>query len=277
MPIIIGSDPKKSSSNLPKKPRVLLKTAVPMLTGRPTSTIGWFSSTYKTLGDRFDSLQKQVEAIISQKGTSVSFEKGNATPSSSYLNTVVDLTDDKLKIKSFFSKEYNTTVEAYICGFNTLSTTYNKKSIKMLVPTIGFKINGGFIAVSSESIDPEYFSSLDKSMIALLDEISMTEFYDALMRYYFNTDFNDMLSKMPKIGKNTYSDIDIVESYKIIKSINGLIKFNAAQLSAFVTSLITETNDYAKLKQIILQFPELTFASLSQQFEALEPTLKPLI
>lgn len=280
MPIIIGNTPS-STNNKPKPTRVLLKNAVPMLTGRPTSTIGWFSSTYLSLADRYDSFQKQIEAIITKKGTNVHFEKSNDRISDSEANMLTILTEDTFKIKEFYSNTLNEDVVAYFVGFTTMSATIDKKAIKMLVPNIYFKTqSSSYSLVSYENIDPDSYRSLTKADLDLLSEISMTEFYDTLMRYYFNTDFHKMLTDIPKNAQKhitTPNDIDTVMTYKNIKDINHLIKFNAAQLSTFVTSLVTETKDYAKLKQILLQFPELTFASLSQQFELLEPTLPPLI
>lgn len=279
MPVIIGANSTKTSA--PKQARVLLKNAVPMLTGRPTSTIGWFSNTYLNLSDRFDSFQKQVEAIITKKGTNVHFEKSNTQIPSRHAQLLTTLTGDTFKIKSFYSNSFGLDVTAYFVGFTTMSATIDKKTTKLLIPSIYFDTdNNQHAFISSKNIDPDDYESLGKNEIDLLSEISMTEFYDTLMRYYFNTDFHKMLTSIPKNAKKHSSnpdDIDTVIVYKSIKDINTLVKFNAAQLSAFVSSLIAETSDYAKLKQVLLQFPELTFASLSQQFELLEPTLPPLI
>lgn len=273
MPVFLNG----KSSQKSKKPSKSLTKYYPLLTGRPTSTIGWFSSANATLFGKFQSMSRTVDAlIVANNGDSPTFTY--AVPDKSYIIDMIALTNkNQFLIASGVPGDYST-YDVFLIGFEKMTTRVAHKQTNILVPVILIMNDSESILVGPSNIDPESWDDLGNPTVQeVLKNISMQELFDHATDYYFNTDMRQLLTDMPVIAKaKSYEDKHILGAYGLVKRYQTTEPFNPIQLGAFVRELTKNSADVPILNQFLLQFPELTFASLSEQFEIAAPTFKSL-
>ena len=267
------------------KPSKSLTKYYPLLTGRPTSTIGWFSSNHKTVFDKIDSMGKTIEALIlANNGDSPEFNVSGSVIDTTEAQRIVELSNhDQFLLAKDVQGSY-TTYDVYLLGFEKMSTSVNHKQTNLLIPIIYATGPNDSFVLSTETMDPQGWTSYTDDIISdVLKNITLQELYDHAMTYYFNTDMRDLLTSMPSMAKQqskksslSLDDKYIIQSYAIIKHFQAAKPFNPIQLGAFVRELTRNSSDVPLLNQLLLQFPELTFASLSEQFELAAPTFPSL-
>lgn len=277
MPVFLKNN---GSNSTPAAPKAKSLTSVnPLLTGRPTSTIGWFNNVSETIADKINTMITTIDGSITANN--------NETPVFNYTEYKQYNAHDLIKLNKNSSLKIKTVrvnytdYDVYFTGFQKMTTSVNGRAINILVPsfiTFDNNPNNHSIAFSAESIDPNTFSTNNFDlMMKILYEVTMTELYEYLIDFYFKTNHRSLLTSMPATAKKEgMSDTEIFNAYTVLKNIVTAPSFNAAQLGDFVQELRTHTSDIASLSQLMLQFPELTFASLSQQFDALEQTFTSL-
>lgn len=279
MPVFLknnGSDPTPT----PAAPKAKLLTSVnPLLTGRPTSTIGWFNNVSETMADKINTMITTIDGSITANNNQPPLFNYTEYRQYDAQDLITLNQNSSLKIKTV--NVHNTQFDIYFTGLQKMTTSVNGRAINILVPsfmTFNDRLKTNSIAFSAESIDPVHISTYNRDlMLEILAELTMTEFYNYLIDFYFKTNHRPLLTSMPTTAKNKgMSDNQIFGAYKVLKNIVTAPSFNAAQLGDFVQELRTHTSDIGSLSQLMLQFPELTFASLSQQFDALEQTFTSL-
>ena len=280
MPIIVGNSSKANSLSVNaagKKPTQSLTKYFPTLTGEPTRTMGWFNSHHKTIKDRFRAYEMQLEDEI-QKSTNGDIPKikYKSYGDTNDIRTFIKLTGDTTLVKDNVPFEYGT-ASVYLIGFQTITATIQAKPKKFTIPVLAITDNMFNITiVNATLIDYEYYmtSDLKKNIYEALDEITMQELFDTAKKYYFNTNITKVMEDMVDnaTGMNE-ADAKILRSYTMIKRMQGARPLNAVQLAAFVNKMRKKSTNIALLQRYLLQFPELTFASLSQQFEDLAPQM----
>lgn len=273
MPVFLNGKSAQKS----KAPSKSLTEYYPLLTGRPTSTIGWFSSANKTLFDKFQTMNRTVEALtVANNGDAPTFTY--AVPDKAYIIDLIALTNkNQFLIASDVQGDYDT-YDVFLIGFEKMTTRVAHKQTNILVPIILIMNDSESILVGPSNIDPESWDDLGNPTVQeVLKNISMQELFDHATNYYFNTDMRQLLTDMPVIAKSkSYEDKHILGAYGIVKRYQTTESFNPIQLGAFVREVTKNSADVPMLNQFLLQFPELTFASLSEQFEIAAPTFKSL-
>lgn len=281
MPVFLNG---ASNQNKPK-PSASLTKFYPLLTGRPTSSIGWFSSTTPTLKEKINNMRRIIDGLtITNKGDAPVFSYDDIDLND--VNDLIELTDQDqfLLAKNIPISTTIAYADAYFLGFQKMTTTINYKQTSLLVPIIQFVFyysDGSFakkILLDADELDPNTLTSLHYTYIdEAMEGITMQTIYDKATAYYFNTDMRTLLDQMPVIAaKNKKSDKDILRAYGHLKYMQAAQTFNPAQLSAFVHALTLHSANKAFLSQLLLQYPELTFASLSEQFELAAQTFPSL-
>lgn len=269
MPVFLnGQGPTK-----PAVPAKTLSKIYPLLTGRPSSVIGWFSSANTNLHQKFESITGSIDALrLKNNGDMPQFTSD--TPSYEAIEYLLKLTSTKNE----FLLEANvqglySTFDIYVIGFDKLTTRIMGRQSNFLVPVIAMKntsTNDNTI-IDSSYFDPNVYSyaPTDSDLIEAISNIEMQSLYDHLINFYYATNMRNLLTNMPSIAKSKgLSDKNILMAYTLLKHYLPQKPFNAVQLGAFVKELTINSADKALLSQQLLQFPELTFASLSEQFEA---------
>ena len=273
MPVFLNG----KSSQKSKAPSKSLTKYYPLLTGRPTSTIGWFSSTNTSVFSKFQSLVRTIDAlIVANNGDTPSFTYH--TPEKSNVINLIELTNkDQFLIASDVPGDYDT-YDVYLIGFEKMSAHVAHKQSNLLVPVLFIENDRESMLVGPSNLDPESWDDLtNPTLQEVLENLPMQDLFDHATTYYFNTDMRQLLTDMHTIAKSkSIDDKIILADYGLIKRYQATQSFNPIQLGAFVRELTKNSSDVPLLNQFLLQFPELTFASLSEQFELAAPTFKSL-
>lgn len=273
MPVFLNGKTTPTS----KKPTQSLTKYYPLLTGRTTSSIGWFSSANQTVFDKIDSMGRIIEGLITANNGDTpdfTYESFNLSD----LRPLIELTDkDQFLLQKNVPGDHEI-YDVYLFGYEKMTTTVAHKQTNLLVPIIYAESSLNNLLISPTSLDPEMWSSYTEPTTSeILKNITMETLYNHSFDYYFHTNMRDLLTDMPKIAKTkSIDDTQIIKGYSIIKHFQATQPFNPIQLGAFVKELTLNSANAPLLNQLLLQFPELTFASLSEQFELAAPTFKPL-
>lgn len=259
------------------KPKNSLTKYYPLLTGKPTNTIGWFNTNYVTINDKMQSIIRAIDGLIVKNNGDVP-EFKYSIPDEDAILKLISLTGDHLLLKKDVPGDYSM-YDVYLIGFEKLRATVNYKQSNFLVPILYFKDTTGSsnMLFHASVIDPNEYADIS-TYEEVLKNITTQELFDQAHDFYFNKNMSVLLTDMPKIAKKKqFNDNDVLEAYIILKHYQAENKFNAVQLGAFVKEITKNSNDQAKLGQLLLQLPELTFASLSEQFEISSQAFPPLV
>lgn len=271
MPIYINNGNKATP---PKKAPDSLKTINRLLTGRPDTLVGWFNSNVSSVEDKIKKIHEQIMLLSSDPGKiNVSYTSFQNSKKIFYDLTKLDH-NNSMRIKANISQSStNGLYDAYLLGFSKITARVDDKSTSSLVPLLYFRNTMLSDSTSDVLIDSKIVSSssLTTLVCSLLSSISMQELYDHAMKYYFQTDFSQFLIDMPgsKTATN-YSaddhDVKLLNAYQIFMSINKHLQLSNKTLARFTHTLMLNSPNKSMLKQLLLQTPELSFASLSTQF-----------
>lgn len=279
MPIYINNGNKATP---PKKAPDSLKTINRLLTGRPDTLVGWFNSNVSSVEDKIKKIDEQIMLLSSDPDKiNVSYTSFQNSKEIFYDLTKLDH-NNSMRIKANISQSStngpyqsstNGLYDAYLLGFSKITARVDDKSTSSLVPLLYFRNTVFSDSTSDVLIDSKIVlsGSLTTLVCSLLSSISMKELYDHAMKYYFQTDFSQFLIGMPgsKTATN-YSaddhDAKLLNAYQIFMSINKHLQLSNKTLARFTHTLMLNSPNKSMLKQLLLQTPELSFASLSTQF-----------
>lgn len=264
MPVFLNN---QTGTTKPVAPKQLLTKYYSLLTGNPNQSRGWFGNSTPLFFDKYTNIIRTIEGTITKTGESPQLSLNDPFITGYDLrdlyHAIKELNPQLLDYFKIDQTLDNPNDKAYLFGFSEMEISNKGLHSKQLYPNIFIENLNNYAEITSlDTFEYRHLDATDE-----VAKIDMAILYQTAMKYYFNTNMQQLLVDIANSVQTTDNERQALLIYDNLKKLQGKASFNAAQLGAFVQTLLKKSPNKNILNQKLLQFPELTFASLSEQFE----------
>jgi hypothetical protein len=269
MPVYL--DKNKQPINSPKKSSSL-KSINPLLTGRPDTVVGWFNKSLPTVLEKLNAIRDQAKNAVDNQGDLRTSTVENYRNRLEDIEALVSLdTNHNSRLAKIVPSGTGADCDVYLLGFSKISF-YGARTVSTVVPILylstGSVVDGIGFQHPASIFAP--FTPYETNAGPILHQITLESLYNHATDYYLNSDFDQMLINMATNAQQVFSpdekDVKVLSAYQLFKELNPSITFSNKTLATFTSILMDNAYDKSVMKQLLLQFSELSFASLSSQF-----------